>query len=66
MIKIVLLLFLVAIFAGCAGSSPPGSRRAPVTDTYHGVEVVDDYRWLEDWDDPDVRQWSNEQNAHAD
>ena len=48
---------------------PPTPRR-PVVDTYHGVEVVDDYRWLEDRADPEVRAWSDAQNrvtrAHLD
>src|ERR1044072_6217080 len=39
--------------------------RRPVTDVYHGVKVVDDYRWLEDWNDPAVRAWSEGQKAHA-
>ncbi|HLJ09654.1 MAG TPA: prolyl oligopeptidase family serine peptidase [Planctomycetaceae bacterium] len=37
----------------------------PVTDDYHGVSVTDDYRWLEDGNDPAVRKWSDAQNAHA-
>ncbi len=65
MVKIVLWMMFVAILAGCAASPPPGSRRIAVTDTYHGVEVVDHYRWLEDWDAPRVRQWSDDQNAYA-
>ena len=36
-----------------------------MTDTYHGVAVVDDYRWLENGDDPKVKAWSEAQNAHA-
>jgi protease II len=39
--------------------------RQPVTTTYHGVEVTDDYRWLENWDDPAVKAWSDAQNAYA-
>jgi prolyl oligopeptidase len=34
-----------------------------VTDEYHGVGVSDPYRWLENWDDPQVKQWSDAQNA---
>ena len=41
------------------------TEKQPVTDAYHGVDVVDDYRWLEDWDDPRVKQWSEMQNHSA-
>jgi prolyl oligopeptidase len=37
----------------------------PVADAYHGVKVVDDYRWLEKGDDPKVKAWSDAQNAWA-
>jgi prolyl oligopeptidase len=43
----------------------PEARKRPVTDRYHGVEVADDYRWLERWDDPEVQAWSAAQNAAA-
>src|SRR5262249_901377 len=33
-----------------------------VTDTYHGVEVRDNYRWLEDASSPTVRAWVKDQN----
>src|SRR5688572_23654561 len=39
--------------------------KTPVTDEYHGVKVVDEYRWLEDGKAPDVRAWSDAQNAAA-
>jgi prolyl oligopeptidase len=34
-------------------------------DTYHGVDVVDAYRWLEDSADPEVAPWIAAQNAHT-
>lgn len=43
----------------------PATRIEVVEDVYHGQTVVDPYRWLEDWDDPEVRTWSEGQNAYA-
>lgn len=43
---------------------PPTEKR-PVTDTYHGVQVVDDYRWLEDGKSAEVKAWTQAQSAHA-
>lgn len=39
--------------------------KKPVTDTYDKVKVTDDYRWLENFDDPAVKQWADAQNAAA-
>jgi prolyl oligopeptidase len=36
-----------------------------VVDTLHGVAFADDYRWLEDQDAPETRQWIDAQNAYA-
>jgi len=44
---------------------PPSTKKIPVTDSYHGVKVVDDYRWLENSLDPAVAQWVNEENSYA-
>ena len=41
--------------------SYPETPKKPVTDTYHGIAVAEDYRWLEDGKDPAVRQWSLKQ-----
>ncbi|HYD01861.1 MAG TPA: prolyl oligopeptidase family serine peptidase [Phycisphaerales bacterium] len=43
----------------------PATPKKPVTDVYHGIAVTEDYRWLEDWNDPAVKAWSEAQNAYA-
>lgn len=48
-----------------APSGPPVAAKRPVVDTYHGVSVTDDYRWLENAGDPAVKAWSDAQNAHV-
>src|SRR5262249_5288447 len=63
MIRTAALATLVA--ATLAVAAPPAAPKKPVTDTYHGVAVTDEYRWLEDWNDKDVQTWSEAQNAHA-
>ena len=44
---------------------PPATPKRPVTDEYQGVKVVDDYRWLENPSDSEVRQWSDAQNSRT-
>jgi len=41
---------------------PPAAKR-PVAETFHGVTVVDDYRWMEDVGAADVKGWVREENA---
>lgn len=48
-----------------APSGPPVAELRPVTDTYHGEDVVDPYQWLEDWESEEVQAWSAGQNVHA-
>ena len=43
----------------------PATPKKPVTDEYNGVKVVDDYRWLESAKDPEVQEWSSQQNART-
>jgi prolyl oligopeptidase len=49
------------------GASLPSVPTAiqPVTNTYHGVSVVDDYQWLEDASAPPVREWVRAQNERT-
>ena len=46
-------------------AQPPAAQKRPVTDTYHGVAVTDNYRWLENASDPAVKAWSDAQNVAA-
>jgi prolyl oligopeptidase len=46
-------------------AEPPQTEKIPVRDIYHGVSVVDDYRWLENGDDPKVKAWVDAQNAYT-
>ena len=46
-------------------SRPPLTPKRPVTGVYHGVKVVDDYQWLENYEDQEVRSWTQEQNRYC-
>lgn len=65
----VLLIAVTACAAASAGRAGangyPPSRRVAVSDIYHGVEVADPYRWLEDLNADEVRAWIAAQNAHT-
>ena len=66
--RLLIAIFLLTFVAWAQGPSippPPATPKRPVTDEYQGVKVTDDYRWLENWDDPEVKQWSAAQNARS-
>jgi len=44
---------------------PPPSPQRDAGSTIHGTVVKDPWRWLENGDDPAVRQWITAQNAHT-
>lgn len=57
--------FVFILAASTLFAEPPETKKIPVSDTYHGVTVTENYRWLEDWNDSQVKAWSAAQNAHA-
>jgi prolyl oligopeptidase len=58
-------VLVTAALLWSAQQAPPTARKQPVTDTYHGVAVTDNYRYLEDWSNPETKAWSNAQNTYA-
>ncbi|HYP02649.1 MAG TPA: hypothetical protein VER76_20840, partial [Pyrinomonadaceae bacterium] len=46
-------------------SRPPETRAETLVETLHGVKVSDPYRWLEQGESPEVRAWTEAQNAYT-
>jgi prolyl oligopeptidase len=63
----VLSLGTLVAAAACSAPrpTPPESKKVEVRETFHGFELVDLYRWLEDQESPETRQWIETQNAYA-
>jgi prolyl oligopeptidase len=76
------LLLSVVVAAACSADSrmpettalPPATPVVPVRETLHGVEIVDNYRWLEGDNSnsadagrvtPEVAAWTDAQNAYT-
>jgi prolyl oligopeptidase len=67
-VRLVIAVSLISLTALAQGPSippPPATPTRAVADEYQGVKITDDYRWLENWDDPEVKQWSAAQNARS-
>jgi len=62
---ILILGFLAILLISCGQQSIPQTQVNAVVDTLHGVEITDNYRWLEDSDDPDVRKWEDRQDTYC-
>lgn len=45
--------------------SPPEAKMVPVTDVYFDTKVVDNYRWLEDANSDETRQFIDDENTYT-
>ena len=54
-----------AVAAEAPVTAPPVAPLRPVTDTYFGTSVVDDYRYFENLKDPEVQAWMKAQAGHT-
>ena len=59
---IVLITFLFSCSESPQSLVYPETNKIPVTDNYFGEDVVDNYRWLEDDNSEETKEWVSAQN----
>ena len=61
------LLALTVATSSITATPPTPAEKRPVTETLHGNEIVDDYRWLEalETDSEEVKEWTTAQNEYT-
>ena len=65
MYKLCLNIFLILIITACSNqktSGYPETKKEEFTETIHGYEISDSYRWLEDFTSDDSLDWVKRQN----
>jgi prolyl oligopeptidase len=62
----VLALFYILTFGSSNGFGQmfhyPFPKKVDVVDDYHGTKVADPYRWMEDLESPELKEWINAEN----
>jgi prolyl oligopeptidase len=59
----IVLVCAAALAAQSARPMYPRPHQSDVVDDYHGTKVADPYRWMEDLNAPEVKQWVAAENA---
>nr|AAT38622.1 predicted prolyl endopeptidase [uncultured gamma proteobacterium eBACHOT4E07] len=65
MYKLCLNIFLILIISSCSNqntSGYPETKKEEFSETIHGYEISDSYRWLEDFTSDDSLDWVKRQN----
>lgn len=61
----VLLFLLFPLVQSCTSETSieyPATKTVSHSDTYHGTQISDPYRWLEEMDSQETRSWISQQN----
>jgi len=61
----ILALVSQLVFAQAQTLKAPVTRQDNFRETIHGVEIIDPYRWLEDQQSTETRQWIDAQNQYT-
>jgi prolyl oligopeptidase len=61
------ILFSLSAFiaADSKVAEPPVAEKKPVIDIFHGTKVLDNYRWLEDGNNPQTQKWVESEMAYT-
>src|SRR5678816_4043477 len=57
------IALLQATVLGQSSMKYPQPRKGDVVDDYFGTRVADPYRWMEDLNSPELKQWVDAENA---
>src|SRR5262245_9975953 len=57
------LILLDATLLAQSSQKYPQPRKGDVVDDYFGTKIADPYRWMEDLNSPEVKQWVEAENA---
>lgn len=62
---LVLAIALLVPAAAPGQTGPPEAPKGDVVDAFHGEEIADPYRWMEELESERTRRWAREQDAFA-
>ena len=65
-ISLIIFLSFMSLTISGQKTEYPKPRKADQIDDYHGTKVADPFRWLEDPDSPESREWINAENKITD